>query len=1119
MGPSRKNNSKQVQPGNNEAYNNPTPTYNEEVGARKVDPRDRRVLNLEMDEYINPGSSSRRKQRTQPKKGKFDGYGSNTTLKDSDFEPAERDEIRMNIQNLLNRNFKVKPHPGQAESLNFQRKRDVTDKEQYINLTRDDPSRKSRGGVDPFNIKANFRNNPDEEARFQNELKVNRMKRRVVRRRSNYSFDQTGNIRHLLKRANKLKLDKHQKARKEIEKMLSSSRAQSFDRSSQRNGRRRRSRLGKVPEGASLSRSRASDDGKQPPVFSKNQDFEKSFYRKAPSDLGKKSRDGSLRGSRKNPDAKAAASKVPPSSKPDVPVHKEAFTVYIDFPVNGPDGLGWRTYKFQVEKVNGQVIDLKQLIERDFGYLVKDQQLYFNFTLVQNDDLVIRNLDKTCDVRTNGKPTFIFVPKNLPYFNVSRVTREMYTPTPLLDIYPSGGAFCKSTAEFLDLNLYKKLIFPPNRDWTSEFYENRRKLKQIFNRIKGKVKEFGGNESFFKSLDPPLHQLLSLSKGLYKTRSEFEKTARKCVELINLWKVKPQEVKYLYGTGGNKFVMGGLLIRECTEVYAFEQKYVQDDQISKLLKHKIKMLNHIRRQQDDLMVPLACLVDYFGRFYMVYALSGIDCNSLVHGSLTQGIAIKNDLNDIPAVKVLSRQLNIKPHYVVERGTSKVRPILLSSGVEIHRFEGKIYLTDVERLTPLTIRAEEDETKLLSKGEVKFIPLQMSLNSKEQEIDRNFRKVKSKLTMRCSECREYIPHAEYYRYNNIIVAPNAKKDFRQYSCCLNCYRTKAPFHQLQVPITKLKLHKFRPYSLGEFYVNRLNGELLEDPPYKTIPLNPDALHTCGNKLPRVLDFAETPGLGLRDLTSEIHRDMEVIKSLDSRTRQTRLEELILKIQNLEEEVLSGKDLCKVLKTEGVPLRLMGSLTEISQHNYIKELLVREMVSRAVKAILRSSFAYLRNLGNKMNEFNLKKSIAFHMNSIFGIEGEDSQNEWRTILDHVDAKFDCKLEPIVKSKLQLEALALRILDLSGIRLNVDLENVNFSDAQPFLPHFFEVDHPLLVRGVFSELGIDFLNSLGNFYFVRGVIDPWFIETGHDMSISLFLFTQMNEFAKLVRRCYFD
>jgi hypothetical protein len=34
--------------------------------------------------------------------------------------------------------------------------------------------------------------------------------------------------------------------------------------------------------------------------------------------------------------------------------------------------MGWRTYKFEVQKEGGLVIDLKMLIEKDFGFNIKD---------------------------------------------------------------------------------------------------------------------------------------------------------------------------------------------------------------------------------------------------------------------------------------------------------------------------------------------------------------------------------------------------------------------------------------------------------------------------------------------------------------------------------------------------------------------------------------------------------------------------------------------------------------------------------------------------------------------------------------------------------------------------
>jgi hypothetical protein len=54
----------------------------------------------------------------------------------------------------------------------------------------------------------------------------------------------------------------------------------------------------------------------------------------------------------------------------------ESVVVLIDFPIDGNDGIGWRTYKFEVQKEGGLVIDLKMLIEKDFLFNINDQRLY-----------------------------------------------------------------------------------------------------------------------------------------------------------------------------------------------------------------------------------------------------------------------------------------------------------------------------------------------------------------------------------------------------------------------------------------------------------------------------------------------------------------------------------------------------------------------------------------------------------------------------------------------------------------------------------------------------------------------------------------------------------------------
>jgi hypothetical protein len=83
----------------------------------------------------------------------------------------------------------------------------------------------------------------------------------------------------------------------------------------------------------------------------------------------------------------------------------------IDFPIDGDDGIGWRTYRFEVQKEGGLVIDLKMLIEKDFGFNIKEQQLYFNFKLLEDDNTPVEVLIRDTDITTRKYLTLIFIPK------------------------------------------------------------------------------------------------------------------------------------------------------------------------------------------------------------------------------------------------------------------------------------------------------------------------------------------------------------------------------------------------------------------------------------------------------------------------------------------------------------------------------------------------------------------------------------------------------------------------------------------------------------------------------------------------------------------------------------
>lgn len=75
----------------------------------------------------------------------------------------------------------------------------------------------------------------------------------------------------------------------------------------------------------------------------------------------------------------------------------------------------------------------------------------------------------------------------------------------------------------------------------------------------------------------------------------------------------------------------------------------------------------------NLIVPLACVVDYYGIRFETQSLCPISLNSLVYGSDTDGLLFENnDQNAELMAQKLGEKLNLAPHNIEERGTGNIK---------------------------------------------------------------------------------------------------------------------------------------------------------------------------------------------------------------------------------------------------------------------------------------------------------------------------------------------------------------------------------------------------------------------------------------------------------------
>lgn len=85
----------------------------------------------------------------------------------------------------------------------------------------------------------------------------------------------------------------------------------------------------------------------------------------------------------------------------------------------------------------------------------------------------------------------------------------------------------------------------------------------------------------------------------------------------------------------------------------------------------------LRNKIENLVVPLSCVVDYFGSRFEAISLIPASINSLVYGSDTDGqVFINKDTEAEQMAKKIGSLLNLKPHVIRERATGTLKGIYL-----------------------------------------------------------------------------------------------------------------------------------------------------------------------------------------------------------------------------------------------------------------------------------------------------------------------------------------------------------------------------------------------------------------------------------------------------------
>lgn len=250
----------------------------------------------------------------------------------------------------------------------------------------------------------------------------------------------------------------------------------------------------------------------------------------------------------------------------------------------------------------------------------------------------------------------------------------------------------------------------------------------------------------------------------------------------------------------------------------------------------------LRNWVDRLVVPMACLVDYYGLKFETQSLAPISVNSLAYGSDMDGLLFNDeDAEAEQMAKTISQLLNLKPHFLEEKATKKLKRIYLPYTVQLHRnkdmgeSDKKFYLVNAFRLFP-----SDESAKTPSFAEMlgKQLRPELVISNNRGEAASDYDYFTWKTPIKCDECTSYLMDYHYYYFEKRSV-DKQQRLLVQYYCCLKCYNELLPTEKFKYPVNKIVMKELPSKDRLEFWQHRTTGKHVYSLQYRTIALNADA----------------------------------------------------------------------------------------------------------------------------------------------------------------------------------------------------------------------------------------------------------------------------------------
>jgi len=745
--------------------------------------------------------------------------------------------------------------------------------------------------------------------------------------------------------------------------------------------------------------------------------------------------------------------------------------------------FGWckktTIYRFHISRYSDQVTELKQLIKQEFGWSWAKQRLFYKFLQLPESEH-LQQLPDWSDVKAkNFLHLFVDGSPQLPE-NVLRPLYPEATAKDLLELNRDPLAPASDSSSILE-------SWPQPRDWHAELMATRCMPTET------------------------LLEKLEKEKAMYELMENFVHAAKAAAMVVLNKQVDPVHMQELYGMGGDKYVVGGVLLRRAQEWEILQQSTGEGDAAFKVAGHELKGLQALASVAPPAaVVPLCCVVDCYGVRFLAMSVVPISRGSVAYGSVTDGLVIHTqDELAVETFSCIADSLNLKRHRAVERLSGQ--EVLLSLPYTIQAFNvsgssGSMrYNTDtsLSEISNDSLQPSDRHFIVMSAG--RLLPPDTGTNatasgagasssveevtcllrkefvsrwSHHNELEDGFVMYTSLEPRVCDVSGKVILDYEYYTY-----------DKRGCDISLEAWDATDPEH---LPYPKDKFVSVSvPERLRVVYWRNQAGEIRFVRPTKLTPLNPDAHCISDEAEPGCITDGD-------ELRAASHALQEIV-----------IPDFIQELDELECEPTTGRQLVEEMHKRGINTRYLGRIANESRYNHLRELAVREMLARTIKVLIRDGLSFLV----EPDEEDAKAVVVHYLNEcLTRVESDAHVTIWKYIDELLFKKYGFSTgtgaggsqQVPVLNKIYLMGLVHSIADKCGFKLE-KFKGIDFEAELPFHVRDIASVHPTVKYQEATSTEVVELLQRANELDFKGKRSLWYLVGGPERAQATELFRE--------------